>query len=553
MAPEVWKVVENYPKYEVSTHGRIRKSNNLRILKVQNPKHKYISPIIVNDDGKKAVALHRLIALTFIPNPKNKPYVNHKDRDTRNNNLDNLEWVTGSENMKHMYATGYVKDVKKKWKAILRVDSDGNELRRYDGAKECADECSISIEIVTAIARGHIQPYDRDGLYVNVRYVNTDGDNMENEEWKDITIAPSYEVSSLGRIRNKERTTLVHGKGTRYIRVALAGSKKTYNVHWIVATAFLPTPVSETLVINHKNGNSIDNRVENLEWCTQQENAQHARDVLYDGKINSSHDRVLLQLYMNGSIVKRWSSPRAVRESLGVNCANVCNVCRKYMANLDSHQLGYGWCWEENYDANRKWSTSFTTFYSDHIDAPTSQELEYISTCVRSASKPVHMYTCDGFYMATFDNATAAAARICELHDDAKPSKTSIYRAASEMSFYSGYCWKYASINELLKRSLPQQRVIPSPLTRIFGEIDVTRSFDKMVIEELMSTKVGIITPIWQLSMEYMPIKKWPSASVAQREIGLGRNCIEPAIKHNRACGGFRFKKATIYADDNGR
>lgn len=50
---------------------------------------------------KKTTLLHRIIAMAFIPNPENKPYVNHKDCNKLNNKLDNLEWVTHKENMQH--------------------------------------------------------------------------------------------------------------------------------------------------------------------------------------------------------------------------------------------------------------------------------------------------------------------------------------------------------------------------------------------------------------------------------------------------------------------
>lgn len=67
---------------------------------------------------KKLTKVHRLVAQAFIPNPNNKPQVNHKDLDKTNNNVDNLEWVTGYENYLHAVANGVSKPQKSLQKQI---------------------------------------------------------------------------------------------------------------------------------------------------------------------------------------------------------------------------------------------------------------------------------------------------------------------------------------------------------------------------------------------------------------------------------------------------
>ena len=103
---EIWKTIKKYPDYEVSTSGRIKshKKSQDKLLKSIKTTIGYPQVnLYINKTTFKCIHIHRLVASAFIPNPKQKPQVNHIDGNKLNNKLSNLEWVTPSEQMIHSY------------------------------------------------------------------------------------------------------------------------------------------------------------------------------------------------------------------------------------------------------------------------------------------------------------------------------------------------------------------------------------------------------------------------------------------------------------------
>ena len=104
--------------YSISSHGRVISyrprngvytginTNSGLMRKVQRFKTGYLYIGLRYDNGEKKILLHRAIAITFIDNPHNHPQVNHIDGNKENNRIDNLEWVTPSQNVQHSFDNG---------------------------------------------------------------------------------------------------------------------------------------------------------------------------------------------------------------------------------------------------------------------------------------------------------------------------------------------------------------------------------------------------------------------------------------------------------------
>lgn len=100
---EAWKIINGFENYEVSTFGNIRNIKTQKILALNKEEGRYSFVGLWNNKKRTNCRVHRLVAIAFIPNPDNKPQVNHKNLNKHDNRVENLEWVTPKENMKHKF------------------------------------------------------------------------------------------------------------------------------------------------------------------------------------------------------------------------------------------------------------------------------------------------------------------------------------------------------------------------------------------------------------------------------------------------------------------
>lgn len=138
----IWMDFKYRPElYEISSTGKIRskdwitKLNNVlikgKILRTGINRNGYEYFKITANGKKKTFKMHRVIGEHFLPNPENKPEINHKDFNKVNNNVDNLEWVTPAENMEHAWENGRVPKIKLRQKDILFIRENFQEMGVY--------------------------------------------------------------------------------------------------------------------------------------------------------------------------------------------------------------------------------------------------------------------------------------------------------------------------------------------------------------------------------------------------------------------------------------
>lgn len=135
---EQWKTISNASNYEVSNLGNVRNKTTKYILKGRITKSGYLQVSIKLDETQKFTNqyIHRLVALYWIENPQQKKEVNHIDGNKENNNVDNLEWVTASENQKHRHSIGINKTSNRR---VGKYSKEGELIKEYNSIIEAAN------------------------------------------------------------------------------------------------------------------------------------------------------------------------------------------------------------------------------------------------------------------------------------------------------------------------------------------------------------------------------------------------------------------------------
>ena len=332
---EIFKPIINFENYHISNLGNVKNIKKNKLLKKSKGQY-YLTVGINNLEKRQTFLIHRLVAQAFIPNPENKPTVNHINHDKIDNRVENLEWHTQKEQNEYNYKTEKYKrqttrarsvmctDKKSENQITFRTIAEASEWLKQNSCAKNEQSCLSGIR--NALNSG----YACHGYY----WVYNDLNNvdLDGEIWKEIPYEftlgkPNYFISNKGRFKNNKGKIIDFKNNNNYIQITIRNNNKhiVHQFHRIVAKLFVPNNDENKQFVNHIDGNKINNCSDNLEWVTKSENTKHA----HKSGLITKNSRKVNQYDKNNNFIAQYNSIKEASIILKINKSSIGHVCAK--------------------------------------------------------------------------------------------------------------------------------------------------------------------------------------------------------------------------------
>lgn len=342
---EIYKPILNYEsRFKVSNFGNVISMKTNKILKVFKNNQGYLTVTLDNpeiDKYAKKFYIHNLVISTFVERPQveYKLYIDHIDGDKLNNKLDNLRWVSQSENIINAYKNN--PNFANVNKSVSKMNYEGKVIKTYKSLTEAAkDHGTNRISDIAACCKGKKETY----LGYKWKY----NEEIYKPELKDDEIfkpideffgekfISDREVSNYGKIRNSKTGIYLKPCSTSGYDViqlrSITNKRFTVAIHRLVAYFHIKKETDKSKIVNHKDENKLNNHYENLEWMSQREN------IIY-----SMGKRVYQYQINNGKQIRSFNCLADAYSHLELNHTRGIGEA----AAKEAARYGYKWSFED--------------------------------------------------------------------------------------------------------------------------------------------------------------------------------------------------------------
>ena len=293
--------------------------------------------------------VHRIVMLAFNGPPQNEQawQVHHKDGDPMNNRLDNLDYVTPSQNVLHSYARqSRGSNGPAISKPVMWRRRGTEKWTLSPSGRQAAEQLGLTRSMVSTICNGKASSRE-----FEIQFQDASPTALTGEEWRPMLDPASGDqvsnrmVSSFGRMTSKTGSV---SKGTLkrsgYYFTSITGTRvprRTVAVHRLVAFSFLgPPPCLSSTHVNHKDLDKGNNAADNLEWVSQAENLRH----FYENRsINRRNGRKPVWSRVHGS-PGPWTfhcSSHSAARATGTNTFDVWKCCNGRLPQTKGHEFKF--------------------------------------------------------------------------------------------------------------------------------------------------------------------------------------------------------------------